>query len=86
MRRASQDGEFHMKFRRGLESGSCSGKHLNVLLVPAVLRTVLNIKHRLKSQVFHSPQHVLKCFPHSKSQNGGKSVADSRGSTGKGSH
>lgn len=79
-----QKVSIQMRLRKELELGGCSGKHLNTLSVPSLLRTVLNTKPRLKSRV--SPQHVLKRFSASGSQCGGKSVADSKGCAGKGSY
>lgn len=80
-----QKAAFQMKFRKELELGDCSGKHSNIPSAPSLLRTVLNMQHRLKSQVSPGPQHMLKGFPVSGSQLGGKSVAASKDSAGKGS-
>lgn len=76
---------FQMNFREELELSSCSGKHLNVLSIPSLLRAGHNMKQRLKPQVSPRPQHLLKCFPVLGAQRAGNSIADSKGCAGKAS-
>lgn len=73
-----QKVRFQMKFRKELELGGCSGKHLNTLSVPSLLRTVLNTKPRLESRVSPGPQRVLKCFSASGSQRGGTKAVQAK--------
>lgn len=83
-KRPREEVGFQMKFRE-FELGSCSGKRLKVLSVPSLLRTGHNMKQRLKPQVSPGPQHQPKHFPVLGAQCGGKSIADSKGCTGKAS-
>lgn len=55
------------------------------MLVPSLLRMMLNMKHMLMSLVSLGLQHMLKCFL-AESQHGRKFVTGSKGYAGKDSY